>query len=172
MGQVQRANDLVDEVAQLDPGTRPAKGRHRPAGADRAEPGVRAGDAVQLEQVLLNLLINARQAMLGRGGSLTIKAAGATEDGRATPEFRSPTPAAAFPEKLLPKKSSSPFFTTKGTARNGEGSRHRPGPGHLQGNHRAPRRAHRSRPARSAAARRSPSTCRWRRHLQKPSRHG
>ena len=31
-------------------------------------------DPVQLEQVLLNLLINARQAMLGRGGCITIKA--------------------------------------------------------------------------------------------------
>jgi predicted dithiol-disulfide oxidoreductase (DUF899 family) len=32
------------------------------------------GDDVQLEQVLLNLLINARQPMLGRGGSFTIRA--------------------------------------------------------------------------------------------------
>ena len=29
---------------------------------------------MQLEQVLLNLLINARQALLGKGGSITIKA--------------------------------------------------------------------------------------------------
>src|SRR5215208_5494706 len=42
------------------------------------QPGVMVcGDPVQLEQILLNLLINARQAMLGagtRGGSITIKA--------------------------------------------------------------------------------------------------
>ena len=35
----------------------------------QVQPGlVVQGDAVQLEQVLLNLLINARQATLGRGG--------------------------------------------------------------------------------------------------------
>src|SRR5690554_5147386 len=40
----------------------------------QVQPDLRVeGDIVQLEQVLLNLLINARQAMLGRGGSITIK---------------------------------------------------------------------------------------------------
>jgi len=75
------------------------------------------GDPVQLEQVLLNLLINARQAMLGRGGSLTIKG------------FRNPSHpevliqvidnGPGIPEKLLPR-IFEPFFTTKGTARKGE----------------------------------------------------
>src|SRR5579862_7126903 len=41
----------------------------------QVQPGLIAwGDLIQLEQVLLNLLINARQAMLGKGGSITIKA--------------------------------------------------------------------------------------------------
>jgi signal transduction histidine kinase len=75
------------------------------------------GDPVQLEQVLLNLLINARQAMLGRGGALTIKG------------FRNPThpevliqvidDGPGIPDKLLPR-IFEPFFTTKGTARKGE----------------------------------------------------
>jgi signal transduction histidine kinase len=75
------------------------------------------GDAVQLEQVLLNLLINARQAMLGKGGSLTIKAAGVPEEGRA--RIQVTDTGAGIPAKLM-EKIFQPFFTTKGTARRGE----------------------------------------------------
>ena len=73
-------------------------------------------DAVQLEQVLLNLLINARQAMLGRGGSITIKASQTdTDEVRIQVIDTGP----GIPEKLLPK-IFQPFFTTKGTAKRGE----------------------------------------------------
>lgn len=73
------------------------------------------GDAVQLEQVLLNLLINARQAMLGRGGSLTIKAARHEQTARIQVIDTGP----GISEKVLPK-IFDPFFTTKGTTRKGE----------------------------------------------------
>ena len=77
-----------------------------------------AGDAVQLEQVLLNLMINARHAMLGKGGSLTVKASRSEEAGN---ELRLQVidTGPGIPEKLLPK-IFQPFFTTKGTARRGE----------------------------------------------------
>jgi signal transduction histidine kinase len=75
------------------------------------------GDPVQLEQVLLNLLINARQAMLGRPGSLTIRAARV----EGAPELRLQVidSGPGIPEKLLPR-IFEPFFTTRGTARKGE----------------------------------------------------
>ncbi|HXE53027.1 MAG TPA: ATP-binding protein [Tepidisphaeraceae bacterium] len=73
-------------------------------------------DPVQLEQVLLNLLINARQAMLGKGGSITIKAQ-QTETGEARIQVIDTGP--GIPAKLLPK-IFQPFFTTKGTTRRGE----------------------------------------------------
>ena len=76
------------------------------------------GDPVQIEQVLLNLLINARHAMAGRGGgSLTIK--GMLLDG--TPEVRIQIidTGPGIPEKLI-TRIFEPFFTTKGTARKGE----------------------------------------------------
>jgi len=76
-----------------------------------------AGDCVQLEQVLLNLLINARQAMLGKGGSLTIKAQ--KIDGGNEVKIQVIDTGPGIPEKLLPK-IFQPFFTTKGTTRNGE----------------------------------------------------
>jgi signal transduction histidine kinase len=73
------------------------------------------GDMVQLQQVLLNLLINARQAMLGKSGSLTVKASLAEDCVRLQVIDTGP----GIPEKLIPK-IFQPFFTTKGTARKGE----------------------------------------------------
>jgi signal transduction histidine kinase len=82
------------------------------------EPGLCVeGDPVQFEQVLLNLLINARQAMSGRGGALTIKASRGDQSGEARIQVIDTGP--GIPEKLLPK-IFQPFFTTKGTARPGE----------------------------------------------------
>jgi signal transduction histidine kinase len=84
----------------------------------QVQPDLRVnGDPVQLEQVLLNLLINARQAMLGRGGSITIKAA--EVEGEPCVRIQVIDTGPGIPEKLLPK-IFQPFFTTKGTARKGE----------------------------------------------------
>lgn len=74
------------------------------------------GDPVQLEQVLLNLLINARQAMLGRGGSITIKAC-LTDENEVRIQVIDTGP--GIPEKFI-DRIWEPFFTTKGTARRGE----------------------------------------------------
>jgi len=74
-------------------------------------------DPVQLEQVLLNLLINARHAMLGKGGSLTIKASAC--DGANELKLQVIDTGPGIPEKLL-GKIFQPFFTTKGTAQRGE----------------------------------------------------
>jgi two-component system NtrC family sensor kinase len=73
------------------------------------------GDAVQLEQVLLNMLINARQAMAGRGGALTIKAFGSDDDVRIQVIDTGP----GIPEKVV-GRIFEPFFTTKGTTKRGE----------------------------------------------------
>jgi signal transduction histidine kinase len=76
-----------------------------------------AGDPVQLEQVLLNLMINARQAMLGKGGSLTVKAAMC--EGQPELKIQVIDTGPGIPEKLV-GKIFQPFFTTKGTAKKGE----------------------------------------------------
>ena len=84
----------------------------------QVQPGLSAyGDPVQLEQVLLNLLINARHAMMGRGGSLTVKAA--LLEGGDELRIQVIDTGPGIPEKLLPK-IFQPFFTTKGTAKRGE----------------------------------------------------
>jgi signal transduction histidine kinase len=83
----------------------------------QVQPGLTVnGDHVQLEQVLLNLLINARQAMLGKGGSITIKAQRA-ENGGLRLQVIDTGP--GIPEKYL-TRIFDPFFTTKGTTRKGE----------------------------------------------------
>ncbi|MGA2499234.1 MAG: ATP-binding protein [Tepidisphaeraceae bacterium] len=74
-------------------------------------------DPVQIEQVLLNLLINARQAMLGKGGALTIKATRGEETGEVRIQVIDTGP--GIPERIQPR-IFEPFFTTKGTARKGE----------------------------------------------------
>lgn len=75
------------------------------------------GDLVQLEQVLLNLLINARHAMLGKGGSITVKAQALEETDEVRLQVIDTGP--GIPAKVLPK-IFDPFFTTKGTVRKGE----------------------------------------------------
>jgi len=80
------------------------------------------GDPIQLEQVLLNLLINARQAMLDgqeacRGASLTIKA-DAAPDGDAV-RITVTDSGPGIPERHL-ARIFEPFFTTKTTTRPGE----------------------------------------------------
>lgn len=78
------------------------------------------GDPVQLEQVLLNLLINARQAMLGeersRGNSITIKA-DKTEDDRVRICVMDTGPGI---EAQNLAKIFDPFFTTKTDPKPGE----------------------------------------------------
>ncbi|MDB5325542.1 MAG: zraS 10 [Phycisphaerales bacterium] len=75
------------------------------------------GDAVQLEQVLLNLLINARQAMGGKAGSITIKAVDVPEQNQIRLSVIDTGPGIAL--KHL-DKIFDPFFTTKGTVKRGE----------------------------------------------------
>ena len=83
----------------------------------QVQPGLTVfGDHVQLEQVLLNLLINARQAMLGKGGSITIKAQ-RLDSGELRLQVIDTGP--GIPEKYQ-RKIFDPFFTTKGTTRKGE----------------------------------------------------
>ena len=83
----------------------------------QVQPGLSVhGDHVQLEQVLLNLLINARQAMLGKGGSITIKAQ-RQDTGELRIQVVDTGP--GIPEKYL-HRIFDPFFTTKGTTRKGE----------------------------------------------------
>ncbi|MFN4242289.1 MAG: sensor histidine kinase [Tepidisphaerales bacterium] len=83
-------------------------------------PGLKVvGDSVQLEQVLLNLLINARQAMLsqGRSGSLTVRGEADLDHREAVLSVSDTGPGIA-PEHL--PRIFEPFFTTKTAAPRGQ----------------------------------------------------
>jgi signal transduction histidine kinase len=85
----------------------------------QVQPGLQVhGDPIQLEQVLLNLLINARHALLGKGGSLTVKAV-TCDDAPGEVRIQVIDTGPGIPEKVIPK-IFDPFFTTKGTAQKGE----------------------------------------------------
>ena len=85
----------------------------------QVQPGLTVtGDPVQLEQVLLNLLINARHSMLGKAGSLTVKAA--TAETADEVKIQIMDTGTGIPEKFI-ARIWEPFFTTKGTVRRGEG---------------------------------------------------
>ena len=87
----------------------------------QVQPGLMVhGDPIQLEQVLLNLLINARHALLGKGGSLTVKASACGgDDAPGEVRLQVIDTGPGIPEKVIPK-IFEPFFTTKGTTRKGE----------------------------------------------------
>jgi signal transduction histidine kinase len=88
----------------------------------QVQPGLCAiGDAVQLEQVLLNLLINARHALMGHGrnGAITIRAAMAEDSDEPEIRVQVMDNGPGIPEKLL-SRIFEPFFTTKATAKKGE----------------------------------------------------
>lgn len=85
----------------------------------QVQPGLMVvGDPVQLEQVLLNLLINARHALLGNGrnGAITIKASAVDdEDVKIQVIDNGPGIAPHVQSRIF-----EPFFTTKATAKRGE----------------------------------------------------
>ena len=85
----------------------------------QVQPGLKLRcDAVQAEQVLLNLLINAKQAMEPRGGRLTVVAERRDDD---VVIRVSDTGPGIDPKHLA--KIFEPFFTTKGTATRRGGQR-------------------------------------------------
>ena len=84
----------------------------------QVQPGLKVhGDPIQLEQVLLNLLINARHALLGRGGALTVKAG--TTDSPNEVRIQVIDTGPGIPAQVV-SRIFDPFFTTKSGVKRGE----------------------------------------------------
>ena len=106
--QITDVNRVVEETAAL---ADHQLGLHKVRLEKKLEPNLPAilGDANQLEQVLMNLLINAQQAMEGRPGSVKIATRLAPGD-RIEIQVRDTGP--GIPEEIQ-AKIFEPFFTTK-----------------------------------------------------------
>jgi signal transduction histidine kinase/ActR/RegA family two-component response regulator len=88
---------------------------------DTVETGLHVkGDPAQLNQMLMNLCINARDAMLPRGGTLSVSVDKVTDDklGQRMVQLRVSDTGTGMPEEVR-KRIFEPFFTTKGK---GEGT--------------------------------------------------
>jgi len=84
-----------------------------------------SGDITELHQVLLNLCVNARDAMMPKGGELTLRAENVTLDGGNLPSHKDAAPGSyvvlsvsdtgtGIPPEVLPRIFEA-FFTTKTT---------------------------------------------------------
>ena len=126
---------LVEEVVVLvekghGEAPRPAGGEDSPA-----SPSARV-DPAQIQQVLLNLLINARQAM-PEGGQVRVRL-GLDATGRRVELSVADTGVGIAPADL--RRIFEPFYSTKIRARRRGAGGHRPGPGRLPRHRRSPPR--------------------------------
>ena len=71
-----------------------------------------AGDALLLQQALLNIVVNAEQALAGRRRAAPDRGANAARAAPAASKSRSPTTGPGIPPEALPRLFE-PFFTTK-----------------------------------------------------------
>jgi two-component system cell cycle sensor histidine kinase/response regulator CckA len=117
-----RVFDLAEQVRRMDPMLRRALGEDIELAVEAAAPTLVKADVAQVEQVLLNLAINARDAM-PRGGKLGIRVSTAERDEvdvRDFPEARPGRHASLTVADSGPGMASDvrerifePFFTTK-----------------------------------------------------------
>ena len=103
-------NELVENTAELQKASLAARGLRIEIETEKNLPRIN-GDFGQLQQVLLNLLENAQQAMQESGkGSLLTMRTGIARPGHVKLEVEDDGP--GIPEALLPR-IFDPFFTTK-----------------------------------------------------------